>query len=185
MVRPQLTVGGYYVAGRAKWPEVTHLSFTKTAVKATLFCASPSRELIAAATSARAHFHWVDGPGVAMVALAFTNHEHPTEAEWFEAIYTPRTEMIGRGQLPGPPGSPVDVDVAVVDADTGLVAATRRATWSAADADFARSRLNGELARESTPGSERAFVESARRHSRASNGADGDPLGGRRWIATS
>ncbi|WP_157419962.1 hypothetical protein [Actinomadura kijaniata] len=164
--------------GRTEWREGSHLTITRAAVEIQLFRRLPSRELIEAVRSAPVRFMWVDSPGVAMVRLFFSQQERPHESAWFDIIYTPRTEMIGRGRPPGVPGQPITVVVTLVDAATGRVAAVRTSTWPVEDSDFVRARLEGELAKDSSPSAERAFIHSVR-------GGDMGFAHGRAWFARS
>lgn len=184
MVGSDLAVGSLLVDGRTAWPETSDLTITAWAVEIRLYRRSPSASLLHAVSTKSVRFFWVDNPGIAIVRFTFTDEDASDEPEWFEIIYTPRTEMIGRGRLPGGSGDQVQVRIAVIDASTGVVAAVRIVTWSAENSDFVRERLSGVLAIEdSLPSADRSFVERVRQHMRFSARAADGFADSRSWAA--
>lgn len=116
-------VGHPYHPRVRQWPETAQLRITPDGTELAIFWARPTQPEIQAVRTGTAEFAWIDNDQVAVLAFRFG------QQPWSDCPY-----HAGRDPQAGLPADLDDdkhllVQVLLVDADTGLIAAMRQLTW--------------------------------------------------------
>lgn len=122
-------VGAPYSTTRSRWPETPILQLVDGGHALTLFLETPTRDERQAVRNGVAEFAWIDAGLAGLLAYRFA-----PGLPWSDCPYTPHREEPGAtAHVPAAAeGEHLLVQVAMVDAATGIVAALRQVTWPAA-----------------------------------------------------